>query len=88
MSLLAKFTLARLGIFLATYVLLWGVGQFFLEFGSLTNLLVLLAALVVSSIISIYALAEMRNELAARVQERAERMNERVEESRRAEDVD
>lgn len=88
MSVLAKFTLARLGIFIATYALLWGVGQFFLEFGSLTNLLVLLTALVISSIVSIYVLADLRNELASRVQERAERMNARVEESRRAEDVD
>ncbi|WP_375002032.1 DUF4229 domain-containing protein [Aeromicrobium sp. CTD01-1L150] len=88
MSLVAKFTLARLGIFLITYVLLWGVGQFFLEFGTLTNLVVLLVALVISSIISIFALADMRAELAARVQGRAERMHDKVEESRRAEDID
>ena len=88
MSLLAKFTLARLGIFLVTYVLLWGVGQFFLEWGTLTNLIVLITALVLSSIISIFLLADMRAQLAAQVQGRAERMNRKVEESRRAEDVD
>lgn len=88
MSLLAKFTLARLGIFLVTYVLMWGVGQFFLEWGTLTNLVILLLALFVSSIASIFLLADMRAQLAQRVQGRAERMNERVEESRRAEDVD
>lgn len=88
MSLLAKFTLARVGIFLVTYVLMWGVGQFFLEWGTLTNLVILLLALFVSSIASIFLLADMRAQLAQRVQGRAERMNERVEESRRAEDVD
>lgn len=88
MSLLAKFTLARVGIFLVTYVLMWGVGQFFLEWGQLTNLVILLLALFVSSIASIFLLADMRAQLAQRVQGRAERMNERVEESRRAEDVD
>ncbi len=88
MSLLAKFTLARLGIFLVTYVLMWGVGQFFLEWGTLTNLVILLLALFVSSIASLFLLADMRAQLAQRVQGRAERMNERVEESRRAEDVD
>lgn len=88
MSLLAKFTLARLGIFLVTYVLMWGVGQFFLEWGTLTNLVILLLALFVSSIASIFLLADMRAQLAQRVQGRAERLNERVEESRRAEDVD
>ncbi|MGJ9413275.1 DUF4229 domain-containing protein [Aeromicrobium sp. CF4.19] len=88
MSLVAKFTLARLGIFLLTYVLLWGVGQFFLEFGTLTNLVVLLVALVLSSIISVFALADLRGQIADRVQERAERMSQKVEESRRAEDVD
>lgn len=88
MSLLAKFTLARLGIFLVTYVLMWGVGQFFLEWGTLTNLVILLLALFVSSIASLFLLADMRAQLAQRIQGRAERMNERVEESRRAEDVD
>ncbi len=88
MSVLAKFTLARLGIFLVTYVLLWGVGQFFLEWGTITNLVVLVTALVISSIVSIFALAGMRAQLASQVQGRAERMNRKVEESRRAEDVD
>lgn len=88
MKALWTYTLARLGVFALTYAVFWGVGQSFLEFGSLTNLLVLLAAMIVSSIISIFALSDLREKLAVQVQERAERMNERVEESRRAEDVD
>lgn len=83
-----RYTLARLSILAVTYLLLWGVGQFFLEFDELTNLLVLLAAMIISSIISIFALAGMREQLAVNLQERAERMSSRIEESRRAEDVD
>lgn len=83
-----RYTLARLSILAVTYLLLWGVGQFFLEFGELTNLLVLLAAMIISSVISIFALAGMREQLAVHLQERAERMTSRIEESRRAEDVD
>lgn len=84
------YTLARLGIFVATYAVLallaFGTGMF--EFSELTNLLVLIVALVISSVISLFALAGLRNRFAEHVQARAERMTERIEESRRAEDVD
>lgn len=83
-----RYTLARLSVLAVTYLLLWGGGQFFLEFDELTNLLVLLAAMIISSIISIFLLAGMREDLAANVQQRAERMSSRIEESRSAEDVD
>lgn len=88
MSVLAKFSLARIAIFLVTYVLLWGICQFFLEFGTLTNLVVLVAAFIISSIISIFALSQMRDHLAGRLQGVAQQMSRRVEESRRAEDDD
>ena len=83
-----RYTLARLTILAATYLVLLLVGQLFLELTELTNLLVLLAALVVSSIISVFALAGMREDLARRVQDRAQAMSARIEESRRAEDAD
>jgi mannitol-specific phosphotransferase system IIBC component len=83
-----RYTLARLSVLAVTYLLLWGVGQFFLEFDELTNLLVLLAAMIISSIVSVFLLAGMREELAGNLQQRAERMTQRIEESRRAEDVD
>jgi hypothetical protein len=82
------YTAARLGVFAACYAVLWGIGRLFLELDELTNLLVLLLALVISSVISIFALAGLREQLAGNVQARAERMTERIEESRRAEDVD
>lgn len=83
-----RYTLARLSVLAVTYLLLWGIGQTFLEFDELTNLLVLLAAMIISSIVSVFLLAGMREQVALQLQERAERMSTRIEESRSAEDVD
>lgn len=88
MKALWTYTLARLGVFLATYAALWGIGWAFIERGTLTNLVVLFAAMVISSIISLYVLAGLRQQLADDIAARAENLNRRIEESRRAEDVD
>lgn len=82
------YTLARLGLFLASYALVWGVSSFWLDFSTVTNLWVMLIALVVSAIASIFLLGGLRKKLALSVQQRAERMTKRIEESRSAEDVD
>ncbi len=82
------YTLARLGVFLATYAVIWGVSRIWLESGRIVNLWILLLALVVSSVISIFALGGLRDRLAGTLQERATALNDRIEESRRAEDVD
>lgn len=88
MNPLLAYTLARLGVFIIAYALTWAVAQFWLEWSSLTNLWVMLVALALSAVVSVFALSKMRNEVALRVQARAERMTKRLEESRRAEDVD
>ena len=82
-----RYTLARLSVLAVTYLLLWGIGRTFLEFDELTNLLVLLAAMIISSVISIFLLAGMREQVALQLQERAERMTSRIEESRSAEEA-
>lgn len=82
------YTLARIAVFAATYAVVWLVASIFLESTGVENLFVLLIALVASSAISIFVLAGLRDKLAQNVQERATRMTERIEESRRAEDVD
>ena len=64
------------------------MGYFVFDLSTLANLVVLLVALIGSSIISIFALAHLREQLALNVQQRAERMSARIEESRSAEDVD
>lgn len=82
------YTLARFAIFAVCFGLVGGIASAVVDWGSLTTLVVLFIALVLSSIVSIFALAGLRDKLAHNVQERATRMTERVEEARRAEDVD
>lgn len=82
------YTLARLGIFAVTWAVLWGLAQLIFESSAVLNLWTLLLALIVSGAISIFVLASMRDRVAVRIQERARALNDRIEESRRAEDVD
>lgn len=82
------YTLARLAVFGATFGVVWLIASIWVEWGNLTSLLVLLVSLVLSSVISIFALAGLRDRLAKNVQERAARMTQRIEESRHAEDID
>lgn len=88
MNPLLAYTLARLGLFIIAYALTWAVAQFWLEWGTVTNLWVTLIALAVSAVVAIFTLGGMRNKVAERVQTRADRLSQRLEESRRAEDVD
>ncbi|KQY58487.1 hypothetical protein ASD11_02140 [Aeromicrobium sp. Root495] len=82
------YTLARFAVFAAVYAVTWTIGYFVFDLSALANLVVLLISLIVSSIISVFALAHLREQLAINVQQRAERMSARIEESRSAEDVD
>ncbi|MFI5426764.1 DUF4229 domain-containing protein [Aeromicrobium sp. UC242_57] len=82
------YTLARFAILLVCLTVVWSVGQIWFERTEIFNIFVLLVSLVLSSIISIFALAGLRNKLALNVHQRAERMTARIEESRSAEDVD
>ena len=81
------YTLARFGVLAATYLVVWGIASVWFD-PAFANLFVLLIAFVVSSLISFFALAGLRNNLATHISDRAGRMSERIEESRRAEDVD
>ncbi|RLV56337.1 DUF4229 domain-containing protein [Aeromicrobium phragmitis] len=82
------YTFARLGVFLSCYLATWLVAGLLFDGVVLLNLWVLLFALVISSIISVIALAPLRERLALKLQDRATSINQRLEESRRAEDVD
>ncbi len=83
-----KYTLARFAVFGVCWGVLYGVGLLVFEMSSLINLLILVVAMLVSAVISAFVLAGMRNELALGIEQRATRMTERLEESRRAEDID
>lgn len=82
------YTLARLGVFLVTWGVLFAVARLLFDPSTVLNLWVLLLALIVSSIISILALRTLRDRVAIKLQERARALNDRIEESRRAEDID
>ncbi|MGH3458868.1 DUF4229 domain-containing protein [Aeromicrobium sp.] len=81
------YTLARLVVLAVSYLAVWAVAAIWFDpaFG---NLFVLLIALVISAFISYFALARLRDDVARHLSDRAGRMNQRIEESRRAEDVD
>lgn len=85
-----KYTFARLALFAVTYGVLALIAYptGLVEFAELTNLVVLLLALVISSVVGFFVLAPQRDALALEVQARHERVTARIEESRRAEDVD
>ena len=82
----AVYTLARLGIFAATYAIL--AGLWLLVTGSLPVFLPLLLAAVVSAIASIYVLRGQREQFAAVVERRAAAAAAKVEAARSKEDVD
>lgn len=82
------YTLARFGVFAVCFAIVWLLSRIWLESTTVVNVWVLLISLVVSSVVSVFALAGLRDTLALNVHERATRMSERIEESRRAEDID
>ncbi|MFS0883933.1 DUF4229 domain-containing protein [Aeromicrobium sp. 179-A 4D2 NHS] len=83
------YTLARLGVFAVTWAVLFGLSRLIFDHPStVLDVWVLLLALIVSGAISVFVLAGLRDRVAVRLQDRARALNERIEESRRAEDVD
>ena len=81
------YTLARIVVFVAVYAAVWGLARVWYDI-SVLNLAVLLIAAILSSVISIVALSGLRDQLAQNIEQRASRIADRIEESRRAEDVD
>lgn len=79
----AVYTGLRLVLFAASFGVLWVALENFFGIFPL-----LLLALVVSSILSIFVLRSYRDRLAGSIEQRASRMSSRLEESRRAEDDD
>ncbi len=81
------YTVFRLGLFVLCYAVLGGL--YLLVIGTQGSLLwPFLAAIVVSSVLSLKYLAPQRERFATVVQERAERATARFEERKAREDVD
>ncbi len=82
------YTLARLGLFVAAFVVTGLIASIWLDVNRISVLWVLLVSLAASGVGSLFLLHGLRNQLAADVHARASRMSERIEESRSAEDID
>ena len=79
------YTVARLGLLVASFLVIRGI---FRALGSDNLLVVLILAAVVSAVASYYLLQGPRARFAARVDSRASRVAQRFEESRAKEDGD
>jgi hypothetical protein len=79
----AVYTGLRLLLFAACFGILWVAFQNWLNIFP-----VLLLALILSSILSVFVLRAARDRLAGTIERRASRMSQRIEAARRAEDDD
>jgi membrane glycosyltransferase len=82
------YTLARLGVFAATFGIVWLIAQFWLDWNLTTGLWTALVALAVSAPTSFIVLSGLRNRTAVEISERASRARAAFEQRRSAEDVD
>lgn len=82
----AVYTAARLGLFVASYLVLAGI--ILLVNGSVPLLWPLLVAAVISSVASVYLLRPQRERFAAVIDRRARAASERFEAARSKEDTD
>ena len=80
------YTVARLGLFVASYLVIAGIWSLFSH--DLVVLWPLVLAAVVSGVASYYLLQGPRQRFAARVDERASNISRRFEEARAKEDLD
>jgi hypothetical protein len=87
MKTFLKYTVARLAILVITYVVLWALASRRWEVHTIDPF-VLLASIVVSAVISLFVLRSMRDDLAGKLQQRADRAANRVDSSRDADGVD
>ena len=88
MKIFAIYTLARVGIFLAVYGVIWLIVGRSLEWDAVSGLYTALIAMLVSSIIALTALRGLRASLAEQVAVRAEAAKAAFEARRRAEDAE
>ena len=83
MKAFAIYTGLRLVLFAACFGVLWLVLR-----GQLGIFPLLLLGLVLSAILSVFVLRAARERLAGTIEDKATRISRRIDESRRAEDVD
>jgi hypothetical protein len=84
----AIYTVARLGLFVASYAVISGIYMLVTGTDSVPLIWPLLLAAIVSAVASLYLLKGPRTRFAARVEQRAATMTRRFEEARAKEDQD
>ena len=84
----AVYTVARLGLFVASYAVVVGVYMIFAGTHSVPLLWPFFVAVVISAVASYYLLKGPRERFAARVERRAAAASRRFEEARAKEDRD
>lgn len=87
MKAFLKYTVARLAILVISYVVLWALASMWWELSTIDPF-VLLVAILVSAVISLFALRGLREEVAGRLEQRATGAARRAEASRDADDLD
>jgi membrane protein implicated in regulation of membrane protease activity len=81
------YTLARLLLFLVAWALVWALASIWIEWSSVTALWTALVALAISAVASLVLLRGLRDRFAVRVQERAQRIQQRYDSAKRKEDT-
>lgn len=81
------YTGLRLGLFVASYAVLWGIAAL-VGAGDSAWIWILVGAAVISSLLSLRYLSGPRERLAQSVQERAERASAKFEEMKSKEDAE
>ncbi|HUQ00106.1 MAG TPA: DUF4229 domain-containing protein [Aeromicrobium sp.] len=82
-----KYTLARLALFLVTYVALWAVANAQWKV-ALVNPFVLIGAFIVSGVISLFVLRELRDDMVRHFELRAAHRVARAELTRSPDELD
>jgi uncharacterized membrane protein YcjF (UPF0283 family) len=82
------YSLARFGLFVAAFVLIWLVASRWVEWNTASMLAIAVLAMIVSAIASLLLLGRLRDQFAATLAQRAAAMRSNVDRSRRKEDVD
>ncbi len=88
MKSFALYTLARLGLFVACFGLCWLVLNIWLDWNMSSALETAIAAMLLSSVVALFALRSLRDGLAADVSTRADRARAAFEARRAIEDAD
>ncbi|KHL19248.1 uncharacterized protein DUF4229 [Mumia flava] len=88
MSAFVRYTLARLALFVVTFAVVAGIGMIWFEWDEMTGLLFAIIALAISAVLSLLLLGGLRDQVAESLQARSQKLHDRFEQARGAEDVD